>query len=181
MADRKGPIWIRVEIDPAFRRALREAPQTVQERLRSALRDAMGIMRESVQQQIRSAGLIRSGRMLQATRVSVSRRSRGDWTGRLRVRRFYGRFHNTGATTVLQKDVRFPISDVIEVTQIGERQLKRARYERINVRWVTLKAGTVIRSPATHFFDRGVESEEERVLSEFQLALRQALQQEFGR
>lgn len=181
MAETKGPIWIRVEMDPAFRRALRQAPRTVQEYLRNTLGNAMGFMRSSVQQMIRVAGLIRSGRMLKATRVSVSRSARGDWTGRLRVRRFYGRFHNTGATTVLLRDVRFPISDVIEITQIGERQLKRARYERINVRWVTLKAGTVIRSPATHFFDRGVESQEERVLSEFQSALRQAIQQEFGR
>ena len=155
MADRRGPIWIRVEMDPAFRRALRQVPQTAQERLRNALGNAMGFMRDSVQRMIRAAGLIRSGRMLQATRVSVSRSSRGDWTGRLRVRRFYGRFHNTGATTVVTRTIRFPISDVIEITQIGERQLKRARYERINVRWVTLKAGTVIRSPATHFFEIG--------------------------
>jgi|GEM_PF-5314388 len=181
MAERQGPIWIRVEIDPAFRRALREAPDTVQERMRNALGEAMGIMRDSIQDEIRRAGLVRSGRMLKATRSSVSRSRRGDWTGRVRIRRFYGRFHNTGATTVVQETLRFPISDVVEITEIGGRQLKRARYQRLNMRWVTLKPGTVIRSPATRFFDRGVESQEQRVLHMFQQALAQAIKQEFGR
>jgi hypothetical protein len=181
MPEQKGPLFIRIDIDPAFRRALSDAPGTVDERIHGALDEGMTILGWSVQQAIFESGRVRSGKMVRSVKTSVTKSARGDWTGRLRVRRFYGRFQNAGISFVATKFIRFPVGQLVEVNQIGDKQLKRSRYELTGAQWVTLKPGTVVSVPGSKFFDQGVDDEEQRVLDLFWTALDQAMRQEFGR
>lgn len=176
---------VRMDTSPELKRGLREAPQIMDDYLRPAHEESAQIVQSEIRGRISELGLISRRRLYNSVRHRVTGKgqnlaaivgvgSRGGGPGSQAALLNYGGTVKPKRGNVM----RFPIKDYALFEQSASgRQYKRARFEAIGERWVTLKQFTI---KPRRFVYAGTKRGEPTVKFKLARAGVQALRKIFG-